>query len=153
MPASIDVRPIGIVHCEVADDEVSARRRHIVSTVEVYPEFADGLDGIDAYSHLFVLFWMDRVELPPTLRWHPRGNPDLPACGAFASRGRNHPNRIGLAVVELLGFEDRFLTVKRLDAWNGTPVIDIKPYDDYDIVNEPQVPDWFAARARRRDPV
>jgi len=146
VPAGLAI--IGHVRTEVPDEAVAKQRRTIVSRVEILPEYAPALAGIEAYSHLFVLFWMHRATRPETLVCHPRGDSALPPTGVLASRGRNHPNPIGLAVVELVGRDGAQLTVRRLDAFDGTPVIDIKPYDDYDSVASPRVPAWFAARAR-----
>lgn len=146
----IAARPVGVVRCDVDDDEVARRRRELVSTVEIFEEFRGGLAGIEDYSHLFVLFWMHRVTPNASLLWHPRGDPANPATGVFASRGRNHPNPIGLAVVELLGVDGARLEVRRLDAFDGTPVLDVKPYDDYDVVAAPRVPAWFRRRRAAR---
>ncbi|MEQ8231975.1 MAG: tRNA (N6-threonylcarbamoyladenosine(37)-N6)-methyltransferase TrmO [Gammaproteobacteria bacterium] len=141
---------IGHVHTSVPDDDIARRRRELVSVVEILPAYADGLTGIEAYSHLIVLFWMDRATAPAGMRCHPRGDTTLPEVGVFAARGRNHPNPIGLAVVELLARNDNRLTVRRLDAFDGTPIIDIKPYDHYDSICDPRVPDWFRRRALRQ---
>ena len=78
---------------------------------------------------------------------HPRGDTTRPAQGVFAARGRNHPNSLGLAVVELLTVAGATLTVRKLDAFDGTPLLDIKPYDSYDVVAEPRVPAWWRSRA------
>ncbi|MBI4694761.1 MAG: tRNA (N6-threonylcarbamoyladenosine(37)-N6)-methyltransferase TrmO [Gammaproteobacteria bacterium] len=141
------LRPIGRVECAVPDAEIPRRRRELVSDIVIADAFADGLAGIEEYSHLFVLFWMDRQPAAPVLLAHPRGDSALPLTGAFAMRGRNHPNPIGLAVVELVARTGTRLTVRRLDAFDGTPVLDIKPYDHYDLVPDPRVPQWFRDRA------
>ena len=96
--------------------------------------------------HPIVLFYMDRSPHGGALQTHPRGDASLPLTGVFATRGRAHPNPIGLAVVDMLARDDCVLTVRRLDAWHGTPVIDIKPYDHYDVYPDPRVPAWFRAR-------
>ncbi|MEQ8660789.1 MAG: tRNA (N6-threonylcarbamoyladenosine(37)-N6)-methyltransferase TrmO [Gammaproteobacteria bacterium] len=145
LPLQFDV--IGHVRTSVPDAEIARRRRELVALVEVLPRYADGLTGIEAYSHLIVLFWMDRAGPPERLRCHPRGDATVPEVGVFAARGRNHPNPIGLAVVELVARAENRLTVRRLDAYDGTPVIDIKPYDHYDRVTDPRVPEWFRQRA------
>ena len=139
--------PIGYVRCEVPDDAIAHQRRSLRATVEVLPRYAPGLDGIETYSHLFVLFWMHRATPPRELHCHPRGDSALEPVGVFAARGRNHPNPVGLAVVELLERRENCLDVCRLDAFDGTPVIDIKPYDHYDLVSDPRVPEWFRKRA------
>ncbi|MBK8957171.1 MAG: tRNA (N6-threonylcarbamoyladenosine(37)-N6)-methyltransferase TrmO [Proteobacteria bacterium] len=142
----IELQPIGVIHTDVPDDEVARRRRDMVSTIEVWPEFRDGLLGIDGYSHLFVLFALHRANAPTRLTAHPRGDTSRPPQGVFAARGRNHPNGLGLAVVELLGVDGGRLTVRKLDAFDGTPLIDLKPYDSYDVVAAPRVPDWWRSR-------
>lgn len=144
---TITMEPIGWVRTDVPDEEVPRRRREIVSTVILRPGLEDALTGIEQFSHLFVLFWMHRVERDGvSLVVHPRGDPALPATGVLATRGRNRPNPIGLAVVELLAREANRLTVRRLDAFDGTPVLDIKPYDHYDVFTELRLPAWLAAR-------
>lgn len=144
---SIEMRAIGVVRTAVPDSDVARVRREMQSTIVVFDEYAAGLAGIEQYSHLFVLFWLDRATVPEPLLAHPRGDRSLPLTGVFAARGRNHPNAIGLAVVELIGRHDNSLEVRRLDAFDGTPVLDIKPYDDYDVFPQPKVPDWFRRRA------
>lgn len=146
--AAIPLAPIAYVRTTTPDAEIPRRRRDIVSTVEVMPAYVEALRGIEAYSHLFIVFWMHRASAPTALTCHPRGDATLPLTGVLAARGRNHPNPLGLAVVELLARDGAHLTVRRLDAYDGTPVLDIKPYDDYDRVDAPRVPDWFRRRAR-----
>ncbi|NNM01396.1 MAG: tRNA (N6-threonylcarbamoyladenosine(37)-N6)-methyltransferase TrmO [Gammaproteobacteria bacterium] len=148
MYESLECTPIGHVETDVADADVPRRRRTMESTIVIAPEYQDGLLGIAEYSHLFVLFWMHRAVADEALTCHPRGNDALPLTGVLAARGRNHPNPIGLAVVELLEVAGNRLRVRRLDAFNGTPVVDIKPYDDYDAVHDPAVPEWFRAPRR-----
>ncbi len=140
---------IGVVETEVADAEVAQRRRDVVSTIVIQPTLEPALLGIDEYSHLIVLFWMSQAPPCTVLQAHPRGDPNLPARGVLAQRGRNRPNPIGLAVVELLARDGNRLMVRRLDAFHGTPVLDIKPYDDYDVVQAPRTADWFRARQRQ----
>ena len=144
---SIAITPIGIANTDVKDADVARKRREIVSTIRVFEQFVDGLVGIDDYSHLFVLFWMAGARPPGSLVSHPRGDPALPLSGVFAARGRSHPNSIGLAVVELIERTGAKLTVRRLDAYDNTPILDIKPYDDYDVFPDIKVPEWFRRRA------
>jgi tRNA (Thr-GGU) A37 N-methylase len=84
------------------------------------------------------------AAIPPSIvRWSTRGHEDLPLTGVLSTRGRDRPNPIGLAVVEWLGRTGHCLQVRRLDAYDGTPVIDIKPYDPYDVFTDLRVPDWW----------
>lgn len=144
---TIQLHPIGVIWTAVPDEEVARRRREMISTIELFAPYEAGLLGIEGYSHLFVLFALHRAAAPSSMTAHPRGDSAQPAQGIFAARGRNHPNGLGLAVVELLAVEGARLTVRRLDAFNGTPLLDIKPYDSYDVVSEPRVPDWWRRRA------
>lgn len=144
----IRLKPIGFVETEVADEDVPRRRRDMISDVIVLEPYRQGLTGIEAYSHVFILFWMHRASPPVEMLAHPRGDPELPLTGVLAGRGRNHPNPVGLAVVELLARHDTGLRVRRLDAYHGTPVLDIKPYDHYDQVEALREPAWLAARRR-----
>lgn len=143
---TLEVKPIGSVVCPVPDDEISRRRRTLESTIVIEDRYRDALLGIEQYSHLIVLFWMHRVTEPAPLQVHPRGDAALPLTGVLASRGRGHPNPIGLAVVELVKVDGNRLTVRRLDAYDGTPVVDIKPYDHYDAYADIRVPSWLLKR-------
>jgi len=89
----------------------------------------DALDGIDQFSHAEVLFLFDRVDPEKVVLGarHPRNNPDWPAVGIFAQRGKNRPNRIGSTIVRVVRHAGRRLHVKDLDAIDATPVLDIKP--------------------------
>lgn len=144
--SEIRLDPIGTVSCDVPDDEIGRRRRTLESTIVIEDRFRDALLGIEQYSHLIVLFWMHRVSGPVSMQVHPRGDSALPVTGVLASRGRGHPNPVGLAVVELVAVDGCRLQVRRLDAYDGTPVIDIKPYDHYDSYTDIRVPSWLQAR-------
>jgi tRNA-Thr(GGU) m(6)t(6)A37 methyltransferase TsaA len=92
----------------------------------------DALAGLNAYSHIDVVFVFDRVaerDIVAGAR-HPRGRTDWPAVGIFAQRARMRPNRIGVTTCELLDVDAAALTlrVRGLDAMDGTPVVDVKPY-------------------------
>lgn len=93
--------------------------------IEVFPEFAPGLDGLERYSHIIALFHFDRagaakLKVTPPGQTRPRG--------VFASRSPHRPNPLGLSVLKLLGRDGRTLHVSGLDLIDGTPVLDIKPY-------------------------
>jgi tRNA-Thr(GGU) m(6)t(6)A37 methyltransferase TsaA len=90
----------------------------------------DALLGLDGFSHLEVVFVFDRVagdRIEYGAR-HPRNNPDWPLTGVFAQRGKNRPNRIGVSRCELIAVDGLDVHVAGLDAIDGTPVLDIKPY-------------------------
>ncbi len=97
-------------------------------------ELADGLGedalrGLDAFSHVEVLFLFHEVDPSRIVTGarHPRSNPDWPEVGILAQRGKNRPNRIGSTICRLVSVEGRTLVVEELDAIDGTPVLDVKP--------------------------
>lgn len=137
------MKPIGYVRTKAIGDEV--KNKELVSEIHVNPELSGALDGITEYSHLHVLFWLHEIseDKRMTLKVQPRGRSDLPFIGVFAVRTNLRPNPIGLTMVELMGAESNILTVRGLDAFNGTPVLDIKPYDFWDIAKEIKVPNWW----------
>lgn len=138
------MKPVGYVKTEAAGDEVKDRTR--TSEIVIHPELVTALEGITSYSHVYVLFWMHEIseEKRMMLNVHPRGRMDMPLVGVFAVRTNLRPNPIGLTLVELVKVEGNVLTVRGLDAFNNTPVLDIKPYDHWDIAENIRVPEWWA---------
>jgi tRNA (adenine37-N6)-methyltransferase len=125
----IEVHPVGRVEArrtEPEDDHWGAEQSRIVLTEEFGPE---ALNGIEDFSHAEILFLFDQVDPAKIVTGarHPRNNPEWPAVGVFAQRGKNRPNRIGSTICRVLGRDGRSLTVEGLDAIDGTPVLDIKP--------------------------
>jgi tRNA-Thr(GGU) m(6)t(6)A37 methyltransferase TsaA len=117
-----------------------------------FPEFADGLDGIDGYSHLFVLVYFDRLrpEQIGPLKIKPRGLlrrgfklDDLPELGVFALDSPTRPNPIGLTLVRILRRDGSRIFVRGLDFFDGTPILDIKTYRSQYRTDEFTVPEWF----------
>ena len=120
-----------------------------VSEIVIDSSLTEALDGLDGFSHIIVIWWMhragDTAELPAKI--HPRGNKELPLVGRFATRSPHRPNPLGKATVRLLQRRGNILRVKGLDAVDGTPVIDIKPYiPGYDSVADAKVPEWRARK-------
>jgi tRNA-Thr(GGU) m(6)t(6)A37 methyltransferase TsaA len=119
MCEAISVRPVGFVRA-TADEQVMV--------IEVIPELARGLEGIETQDHLWVLYWMH--GLPPKerrrLRVHPRGDRTQPKRGVFALHSPCRPNPIGMTRVRLIRREENRLLVEQLDALDGSPVLDIK---------------------------
>jgi tRNA-Thr(GGU) m(6)t(6)A37 methyltransferase TsaA len=101
-----------------------------VSTIILVPKFARALDGIEEFSHIVVIFWLHRIKRTERtiLKTHPRRDLSLPLTGIFATRSPARTNPIGVSTVKLLGVNVNILTVIGLDAVDGTPVLDIKPY-------------------------
>ena len=118
----------------------------IVSEIVLNERFKqDALQGIDAFSHLSMIFLCNRVPENRIVYGarHPRGNQDWPEVGIFAQRGKNRPNRLGLTVVRLLEHSGCQLRVAGLDAIDGTPVLDIKPVmREFLPEGNVEQPDW-----------
>lgn len=144
----IQIVPIGYVRTDLDEEEIRGNRRNVVSEIEILDEFESGLVGIEEYSHLIVLFWMHRspVEDRKLMVVHPFDDASLSPVGVFAIRRRARPNPVGLAVVELIERRGNKLTVKGLDALDGSPVIDIKSYDLQDRPENVRVPKWWLDR-------
>lgn len=139
----ITVKTIGVVKTENFDDENKDKTK--TSQIIINSELTEALDGMAEFSHLFVLFWLNQVsnQQRKTLKVHPRGRKDMPLLGVFATRTMLRPNPIGLTLVELVKAEGNILTVRGLDAFNETPVLDIKPFDLWDTSRKVKVPQWW----------
>lgn len=139
----IKVTPIGFVQ-----NDVHVRKHHAwgenVSTIVLKEEYAGGLAGLDDFSHAIVLFHLDKAKYDRErhLQRHPQNRDDMPLVGIFAQRGKDRPNQMGITSVEVVSVSDDALVVRGLDAIDGTPIIDIKPYYPmYDSRNA-TVPEW-----------
>lgn len=131
MTEPIVMRPIAVVaggRAEAVDDQWGAVEASIVFDGQQFG--ADALAGLDAFSHVEVVFCFHLVENDKIVAGarHPRGRQDWPAVGIFAQRAKMRPNRIGVTTCELLGVDGLTLRVRGLDAIDGTPVLDLKPY-------------------------
>ncbi len=143
---SMTLRPIGVVHSEVKEKQNPGFDWwKIKAEITIDPALAEGLDGIEEFSHVMVICWMDRATDPAkiALKVCPRGRHDLAPVGIFASRSPYRPNPLGKTTIRLLEHKGNTLKVKGLDAIDGTPVIDIKPYiPDYDSAPDAVAPKW-----------
>jgi len=125
----LTMRPIGVVRKGAAPGTLFHRRDEyagdVISEIEVFPEFEPALLGIEEFDEILVLFWFNMREGGP-LQVHPRGDVSRPKRGVFALRSPSRPNPIGATMVELVERDGLVLKVRGLDAWEGTPVLDIK---------------------------
>ncbi len=142
---TVTFEPIGYVRNEFKERPTQGWGE-VVSEIILGDDQTEGLEGLEGFSHIQVLFWLHRVrkdgKLP--LKIHPMGREELPLVGLFATRSPHRPNPIGLTTVELLKREGNVLTVAGLDAEDGTPVLDIKPYiPGYDGPKGAKVPLWI----------
>jgi len=118
--------------------------KEIISEIIINESLTEALDGLDGFSHLIVLYWMHlATREKKRLKTHPMGRQDVPSQGLFATRSPNRPNPLGKTTVRLLERKGNVLRVQGLDAIDGTPVIDIKPYmPGYDSATDATTPDW-----------
>jgi tRNA-Thr(GGU) m(6)t(6)A37 methyltransferase TsaA len=127
----ISLRAIGVVRStrkKVEDDNWDVEKTSVVLDAAQFGE--EALAGLSEFSHAEIVFYMDQVDgqkIEKNAR-HPRNNPNWPAVGIFAQRGKNRPNQIGITICRIVKVEGRILTVEGLDAVDGTPVLDIKPW-------------------------
>jgi tRNA-Thr(GGU) m(6)t(6)A37 methyltransferase TsaA len=112
-PKRIEVCPIGVVHRQGSDEDINDR--NLVSRIAIDKEYADGLAGIEDWSHLYVIFWMDRISEEKKTLLCLGSEHDMPTVGIFATRAPVRPNPVGLTLVELVRREGNILVVKGLD--------------------------------------
>ena len=145
LPA-IAVKAIGVVRNKVRQRPPAGYEwSEVVAEIVIDSKLTEALDGLDGFSHIIVLYWLHQAASGKVLlKVHPRGKQELPLTGLFATRSPNRPNPVGKATVRLLQRQGNILKVKGLDAIDGTPVIDVKPYiPGYDSVDDARVPQWI----------
>lgn len=118
--------PIGIIENEFNNPCDWDRVKEDESAITLDPNLATGLQGMLPGQQVIVLFQFDRIHEFDLLQ-HPRGDSELPKCGVFTLRSPRRPNPIGVTIVEIVAIEENVLRVRGLDAFNGTPVLDLKP--------------------------
>ena len=152
MSREVAFRPVGVVRTAASDDEVRERSRELEATIEIFPEFQEALEGLDGFSHIFVLSFLNRLkpEQIGPLKVRPRRLvrkgfklEELPLVGVFALDSPTRPNPIALSLVKLLRRQGAKLIVLGLDCFDGTPVLDIKPYRDDYRANEYELAGWY----------
>ncbi|MFG3280692.1 SAM-dependent methyltransferase [Streptomyces sp. NPDC048111] len=150
--SAVVCRPVGRVvggRAEVADDHWD--RETAVIRVDAEQFGPEALYGLADFTHLEVVFHFDRVapEKIESGARRPRGNPDWPLVGIFAQRGKNRPNRLGVSRCRVLSVEGLDVRVAGLDAVDGTPVLDIKPYmAEFGPRGDIEQPQWSAELMR-----
>jgi tRNA-Thr(GGU) m(6)t(6)A37 methyltransferase TsaA len=120
---------------------------NIIAEIELAEHIpTEAFDRLEDFSHLEIIYSFDQVkENDIVFAGHPRGNPAWPRVGIFGQRKKDRPNTIGLSTVELLAHNGRSITVKYLDAIDGTPVLDIKPvFREFQPRGEIRQPAWVA---------
>ncbi len=140
----IDLKPIGRVESSV-EETVDEKWGSVISKIVLRPEYAGGLDGLDGFSHALVVTYLHKAtyDRERHLRRRPRGLESMPLVGIFSQRAKDRPNPIGITAVKIVGVGGDYVEVQGLDAVNGTPVVDVKPYyPQYDRVENARTPAW-----------
>lgn len=134
------MEPIGRVH----KNDASA-------WIEIEPQFEDALKGLEDFSHVWVFWWFDRNDSPGNrriLKVHPRGDTRNPLTGVFATRAPVRPNLVALTLCRIESVDGNQIKVAGIDAFDGTPVVDLKPYiPALDRPDDVRVPDWISQTA------
>jgi tRNA-Thr(GGU) m(6)t(6)A37 methyltransferase TsaA len=139
----LTIQPIGHV-----------RKSEDCTLIVLDEEYQRGLLGLDGFSHIHVFWWFDRNDTPEkrrVLQVHPMGDSENPLTGVFATRSPLRPNLIALSLCKVTSVEGRAIQVEEIDAFDGTPVLDIKPFiPGHDSAPDATVPDWVERASERR---
>lgn len=138
------VRAIGTVRSPVVEP-VDEGWGDVEARIVLEPELRPGLRGLGEFSHVLVVALLHGARFEPArhLVRRPRGLADMPELGIFAQRAKDRPNPIGVTVVPLVAVGEDGVTVRGLDAIDGTPILDLKPYFPvFDSARNARVPDW-----------
>jgi tRNA-Thr(GGU) m(6)t(6)A37 methyltransferase TsaA len=137
----IVLEPIGVIHTEASDSQIKEENSDVEAVVEIFPEFEDALEGLDGYSHLFIISYLHKLRLdqigflkvkPKRLTRRGYSLEELPTLGVFSIDSPTRPNPIGLTLVRLKKINHRYLSVTGIDLFDGTLILDIKAYQsDY----------------------
>jgi len=142
------MKPIGVIHSPFTDKEktpIQSMRSHASGQVEVFPEFAGGLQDLEDFSHIILLYTFHcssgySLQIQPFL--------DDRLHGLFATRYPCRPNPIGLSVVRLVARQENILEIEGVDMLDDTPLLDIKPYvPDFDVFTDVRT-GWYAQRSK-----
>lgn len=141
----VTLQPVATVRSPVSEG-VDEGWGDVIAEIIFHEALADGLRGIEDFSHVLVVFLMHQstFDAATDLVRRPRALADMPETGIFAQRAKHRPNPIGITAVKLLAHDRNVLRVQGLDAIDGTPVLDVKPYvPAFDRVDSARVPEWI----------
>ncbi len=127
-PDPITLTPIGTMHCGLESREDTPKNFDIsteTGTLEIFPEYAEALDGIKAGQTIVVLFWLHQAKRD-LLKVYPRGDRSRGLHGVFSTRSPVRPNPIAISELEVIEIENNKIKVRGVDVYNGTPILDIK---------------------------
>lgn len=146
LSGEITMEFIGVVRSPV-NEGVDEGWGDVVSEIELDDRYAPGLVGLSEFSHILVVFYMHKSTFDEGahLQRRPQERQDMPMIGIFAQRAKHRPNPIGVTAVELLNVNDGTILVRGLDAIDGTPILDVKPYfPAYDCREDAATPSWVS---------
>ena len=129
----IRLQAIGVVRSAFLHREETPKQGRETSAradLEIFPAYREGLQGLAELKHAFILTWLHEASRD-MLMVHPRGDRSRPERGVFSTRSPHRPNPIGLNMVRIISISDSGLTVEGLEAIDGTPILDIKPFVSY----------------------
>ncbi len=138
------LKPIAVVRNDIRETRRGGWQE-VTSEIVFDQGLEQSLEGLEDFSHIIVIYWMHRTTtwVQPPGKIHPRGRVDLPLVGTFATRSPHRPNPLGQCVAQLLERRGNVLIVSGLDALDGTPVLDIKPFmPPLDSPLEVRLPPW-----------
>ncbi len=122
------------------------RIQNTLSEIRIFDAWTPLLQGLEAFSHILVLYWPHLIgpDKRKLQHVHPMGNKEIPKQGIFATCSPARPNPVLVSAIQLIEIKGNVLKVKGLEAVDGSPVIDIKPYSPhYLIAKDLHTPDWF----------
>ena len=135
MPETFQIYPVGVV-----------RKNKESTWIDIFDAYRDALLGLDGFSHIHVLFWFhknDEADKRNVLQVHPRGDKKNPLSGVFATHSPLRPNLVGLTICKIKSIQDDRILIEDVDAFDGTPVIDIKCYIPGSVAeSDIRLPDW-----------
>ncbi|MBP1559734.1 MAG: tRNA (N6-threonylcarbamoyladenosine(37)-N6)-methyltransferase TrmO [Oscillospiraceae bacterium] len=139
----IIMKPIGCVKNTVREKK-DVSWGDDVSTIILNEEYYTGLKGLEDFTHAIIIYHLDKAEYQKDkhLQRRAQNREDMPLVGIFSQRGKDRPNKIGMTSVQIVSVNDTSLTIKGLDAIDGTPVLDIKPYYPVYDKKDAKVPEW-----------
>ena len=123
------------------------------TTIVLDKKYQPGLQGLDGFSHVYVLYWFGRNDNPEkrsVLQVHPRGNKQNPLTGVFATRSPARPNLIALSLCKIIEIKDNVIEIENIDALPDTPVLDLKPFISQFESKNAVVPEWLRSGTKKR---
>jgi tRNA-Thr(GGU) m(6)t(6)A37 methyltransferase TsaA len=147
----VQLKPVGFVSSPVTE-QTDENWGGVISRILLRPEYIGALFGLEDFSHAIIVTFLHQAkyEKERHLQRRPQGLEDMPKVGIFSQRAKDRPNQIGVTTVRILCVGSDSMEVQGLDAIDGTPVLDIKPYfPHYDRIDSPKMPEWVDRLMKR----